>query len=532
MIKQTATIVLLLSFLATYTEAQGGGSSQSGSGSQTGNSSQGSGTGGGKGGNSNSTQGNTGNGGGNGGLGGSFSIESEAIAYKSLESDSEAIGCDIFLALGLADSTANGKCPFSAVKTANAKILVGSPTVFSNFQQWQAAMTIARLLLIRVNSLDKSCSDVTSTTGGRGGISPTDAMNAVQQGVSILQTVLGLFATNESLNGVTGTIQDQALINAVARQLRIGGMQVVAPDAYPPKLLEMGDGSLFLNRLMLLLAARDCLQQSADANSKTIADDTQAVKTGKIGDTPVSDLEKKQMQDKLPQLMVNQKQMTATISAIDQFISSLTAPSSSNGSQNNANNSQASKDSTGTNSALTPGGTTVNVNPASNVNVLPTTGAPLMAGLLAADELAQSLQFRGPWLEKQSYIPGDMVTRNRKSYEAILNVDSTAATPPEQDAAHWQQSTWYVLNLKALESGGGVMSKSNLFSGTKVYFSGGAVATYALFQIDGNFICSANVYDYDGYVREKDFRTKLRTNDIDPSTQLVLVRNAGCKPKK
>jgi hypothetical protein len=528
MLKQIATILLALSFLATYTEAQGSGSSQSGSGSQTGSNSQGSGTGGGKGGNSNSTQGNTGTGGGNGGPGGSFSIESEGIAYKSLESDSEAIGCDIFLALGLVDSTASGKCPFSTSKAANVKILIGSPTVFSNFQQWQAAMTIARLLLIRVNSLDKSCSDVTSTTGGRGGISPTDAMNAVQQGVSILQTVLGLFATNESLNGVTGTIQDQALVNAVARQLRVGGMQVIAPDAYPPKLLEMGDGSLFLNRLMLLLPARDCLQKSADAISQKITDETQAVKTGKIGTTSLSDLEKKQMQDNLSKDTDNQKQMTATISAIDQFITSLTAPSSSNGSQNNANNSQASKDSTGTNS----GGTTVNVNPASNPNLLPTTGTPLMAGLLAADELAQSLQFRGPWLEKQSYIPGDMVTRNRKSYEAILSVDSTAATPPEQDTTHWQQSTWYVLNLKALESGGGVMSKSNLFSGTKVYFSGGAIATYALFQIDGNFVCSANLYDYDGYVREKDFQMKLRSNDIDPSTQLVLVRNPGCRPKK
>jgi hypothetical protein len=305
-------------------------------------------------------------------------------------------------------------------------------------------------------------------------------------------------------------------------------MQVIAPDAYPPKLLEMGDGSLFLNRLMLLLPARDCLQKSADANSQKIADETQAVKTGKIGTTSISDLDKKQMQDNLSKDTDNEKQMTATISAIDQFISSLTAPSSSNGSQNNANNSQASKDSTGTNS----GGTTVNVNPASNPNLLSTTGTPLMASLLAADELAQSLQFRGPWLEKQSYIPGDMVTRNRKSYEAILSVDSAAAPPPEQDTTHWQQSTWYVLNLKALESGGGVMSKSNLFSGTKVYFSGGAVATYALFQIDGNFVCSANLYDYDGYVREKDFQMKLRSNDIDPSTQLVLVRSPGCKPKK
>jgi hypothetical protein len=518
MIKHTGTILLALGFLIFLASAPGQGGSQSGSSSQTGGSSSGTGAGATKGGTNGSNPGNSSGGGGAPGV--SFSIESEVLAYKSLESDSEAIGCDIFLALSTANSAQDQECPLPRTTGASVKILVGSPSTFSNFQQWQAAMTIARLLLSRVNALDKSCSNISSATGGRGGIAPVDAMNAVQQGISILQTVLGLFATNESLAGVSGTIQDQALVNAVARQLRIGGAQVIAPDTYPPKLLEMGDGSLFLNRLMLLLTARDCLQKVADTNAKTIADDNQAVTNGKIGTTTISDAERQQRKDDLPELTNKQNQMAGTITAIDQFINGLSTPSSQTGSQGPANNAQTSKDST------------VNVNSTSSPNLLSTSGTPLMANLIAADELAQALQFRGPWIEKQNYIAGDVVTRNRNSYEAIKGVDSSVTTPPENDTVNWKQSTWYVLNLKALESGGGVMSRSNLFSGTRVYFSGGAIATYALFQIDGNFVCSANVYDYDGYVRDKDFPERFRTDDLKPSRQLVLVRSPGCNPKK
>ncbi len=47
---------------------------------------------------------------------------------------------------------------------------------------------------------------------------------------------------------------------------------------------------------------------------------------------------------------------------------------------------------------------------------------------------------------------------------------------------------WHVLWLKALESGGSVITKSNLL-GSKVFFSGGAVATYALFSLDGKVTC-------------------------------------------
>jgi hypothetical protein len=50
------------------------------------------------------------------------------------------------------------------------------------------------------------------------------------------------------------------------------------------------------------------------------------------------------------------------------------------------------------------------------------------------------------------------------------------------------------------------------------------VATYALFQINGNMSCSGNVYDYDGYIREKNFNKRFRQPDIHPDKQMIFFR--------
>lgn len=57
--------------------------------------------------------------------------------------------------------------------------------------------------------------------------------------------------------------------------------------------------------------------------------------------------------------------------------------------------------------------------------------------------------------------------------------------------AIWQHVLW----LKALESGGSVVKDANIFR-THTNFSGGAVDSYALFRLDGNLVCSGNVYSF------------------------------------
>jgi len=89
-------------------------------------------------------------------------------------------------------------------------------------------------------------------------------------------------------------------------------------------------------------------------------------------------------------------------------------------------------------------------------------------------------------------------------------------------------SAWKVLTIKEMEIGSTVISRSNIF-GTKVSYGGGAVASYALFDTSGREICSANVFDYGGRLKGKDFNHRFRTNDIDPSSQLIFSRGR-CLP--
>ena len=70
---------------------------------------------------------------------------------------------------------------------------------------------------------------------------------------------------------------------------------------------------------------------------------------------------------------------------------------------------------------------------------------------------------------------------------AVLRADGLAqeldAASP--DARSGANGIWYVLSLKALESGGTLLKSGNAISGTKTSYSGGAIGTYALFRLNG-----------------------------------------------
>lgn len=84
-----------------------------------------------------------------------------------------------------------------------------------------------------------------------------------------------------------------------------------------------------------------------------------------------------------------------------------------------------------------------------------------------------------------------------------------------------------MLLLKALESGGTLESKSNIF-GSKVRFSGGSVGTYALFSLDGHLECSGNVYEFGGSIRSENFQRELREYRPDPQSQFIF-KHGGCR---
>jgi hypothetical protein len=104
-----------------------------------------------------------------------------------------------------------------------------------------------------------------------------------------------------------------------------------------------------------------------------------------------------------------------------------------------------------------------------------------------------------------------------------IGVDLDGSMP---SSSPWQHILW----LKALESGGSVTKEGNIF-GSKVSFSGGAVVTYALFNLDGNLDCSGNVYDFAGFIPAKQFREAFLKLETDPTRQLP-ASPGSCSPPK
>jgi hypothetical protein len=90
--------------------------------------------------------------------------------------------------------------------------------------------------------------------------------------LSTASGVLGLFAKEESASPVGGTIQDQAFMDNVSRELRALNVSVLMPSVYTPYALTSIDAarSPFLVALNALLHTRDCLVASKGAEDSDV----------------------------------------------------------------------------------------------------------------------------------------------------------------------------------------------------------------------------------------------------------------------
>jgi hypothetical protein len=447
------------------------------------------------------------------GGGSSFSIEAEILAYKALASDSEAIACDIAnylhassgLALPQPQNGMTGK-KFDPLSSGCQNLIVpavaGTPfpgviilpsndtTTLANMQLWRANMSIVRQLLTK--SKEYSCPSQHQVVEG------VPVLDAAEQAVTLTKDILQLFASTESVVGVSGAIQDEALVDSVARDLRDLKVAVLIPATYSPFALGGVGDSPFLSQLAKLAAAHSCLATSqlsdtvALAALQTIASGEQVLRDPKTAaqDKAAKQVEIDQAKRILGsvkpshpdapalQLVVNAR--ASLLSAIDNYVSILNGVA--------ADTSSGSKSQGGQ------------------------TGAGISKSTNTADAGNQPQQTsKAPQSNSQAPI------------SAILAADGLARELGVDQRGNFIDPGWHVLWLKALESGGGVLSKSNIF-GSKLYFSGGAVATYELFKLNGQLSCSGNVYDYGGALREKHFSKDFRKPDISPEQQLVFFR--------
>lgn len=532
-------LILLVGWTVCSGAQKGAKDASSGSSSQSGGKDSGQ-----------SAQKGDGGGSGNGGGGGGFSIEAELIGYKSLQSDSEAIACDVagYLAVqgssqvltplpqnlrgnqattpqkkkskwNVLDSSKIcenaggefGKSKSGVIVTSSADATLG------NFQLWRVNMAIIQALLKQAEQLLPNPIAGNTDTAAVGFL-PTDASGAVD----LVKSVLGIFAVNESVSGVTGTIQDQALVDGVSRQLRDLGVTVVVPGLYSSYTFSEKQ-TPFLEEYVELIQKRSKIatelkNREADAVKRKELTDKQ--KKAEVEATRERDLKSetekqaKERQEKAkadaakakldlanmgPAPKENEtKQLQALLSTIDTFIAHL----------NGTKESQPSA------APPAPGGNDPTTTTAKSQQSTPSPSDPSpLAAIIAADGLAARLKEACP--------------TPTPSPDATPKPEDKKKTALLEDAC---LGKWRVLTLKALESGGTILTGGNLFTGNRVHYSGGSVATYALFQLKGDLSCSGNVYDYGGYISPKKFRRELRKPNIDPDEQLIFFRGR-CSPQ-
>jgi len=389
-----------------------------------------------------------------------FSIETEMLTYRALESNSEAIACDIaaYLRGGTASfsSTTQGSaCNVTGGGgSANSSVIVlpFDHNVYSDFQIWRSDMqTMAEFEKRGANACNAAPAppppppSTPPGVGGRGLTAATPAAGAANLALSLMpggnmlsaaSGVLGLFASDQASSPVGGTIQDQAMMDNVSRELRAANVPVMMPSIYAPYAFSSIDParSPFLIALDKLLHTRDCLVASKGATD-------------------------------------------ADVKNIDEFLAAL----SSGPAAAPAKPAPAASAS------------------GSSAPAAPAAGAPAAAATPAAPAPSHL----------QSALTADGLAQR-------LGADPNTGLIPDTAPQH-------ILLLKALESGGSVSRSSNIF-GTKMSFSGGSVGTYALFDLNGQLECSGNVYDYAGYIPAKKFQAKLRAYTVSPGSQVIFQR--------
>jgi hypothetical protein len=226
------------------------------------------------------------------------------LTYRALETNGEAIACDVasYLYGTKADfktASTGSICNVGPSGPSNIGIVVlpFDHTVFSDFQIWRSDMqTMAEFEARGANACEAkpaptpaasgeqpprpgtrglTASSTTSTAAAVGGVmgamTPAGAMLTTGQGI------LGLFAKSQAAEPTSGTIEDQAFMDNVSRELRAVNLNVIMPDVYTPYGLTSIDAarSPFVIALDKLLHLRDCLAASkstADPDVKNIDD--------------------------------------------------------------------------------------------------------------------------------------------------------------------------------------------------------------------------------------------------------------------
>jgi hypothetical protein len=342
--------------------------------------------------------------------------------------------------------------------------------------------------------------------GGPPGITPAEtpaatppvsplsvATSAIPALVQLAQFVATAFAVNQTLTASQGSMTDAPLMNMIARHLEHENIEVFLPSAYMPNLLKGGDlTNTYLWSSLTDLDDQRILLWSDIATASQLLNHANFVTLNPTKFRP-PDVSAALLFAGQAQSYINAAQSLAA--SIDSFEASLfggqsAAPASSPGPSGAANPSGTGNPSgnagpagspspSGTTPASTNALTGTQATPAATTTQSPAgQGGNLLPQILCSDLLARRLWGSSP-LTAENF---DQVTESVE-----------------------------FLAVHALESGGSQLNKTNIFYGTHIFFSGGAVMTFSLYKAEGDVICSGFAYNYRGNVREKHYERALHS---------------------
>lgn len=520
-----------------------------------------------------------GNGGG-GGSSGTYSIEGEIFAYKSLQLNGKTIAQDVTTLI-----------PATASSTRPGVVVVPSVSVIlPAFQLWRSNMLVAQNFLNQATSIigPAKTAPCPALTIPRAGPPSFGAYaTGVTEAVGVIQSILSLFASSQSVTEFSGTIQDEALVSAVSRELRAKQVQVLAPDIFAPWTIDIATppNSPFVSKLAELIDDLSRLQDIYQCNQLTLgvgsqlqqAEITREADFAKLRDSSVKNADRataiNEIRNLTPQIAnlrlrlgldINAPNITNAEKAITTAEQTLNDPKSSDAQKAQALDTIKKSDAevmalenpiiatasltaakaqslvTGIQGYLAglTGGAVSFTPPAATTSATPNgsgTRSSAVASPAARDGAASGTASGATTVAARS--AGDSTGANASPTVS----SSTSSTPPIvtilqadglarklsvqlNEKNTWNFDNWRILWVKSMESGGAIVTKTSIW-GSKPHFSGGAVSGYALFQLDGNLICSGNTAAYGGYVKPEDF---VKTSSSIAAVEMLDL-GSGCK---
>jgi hypothetical protein len=412
-------------------------------------------------------------------------IESTILAYKVLLANAKKI-----------DDSLN-------VKTKGKVVVIGTSTDIAAFIQLRIVLAQAGILRNRLETLTAALGQIKKPSYANAPQKPpvklgTGFIAGPADIATLIQTLGSITAVNESLSTSSGSLNDSTLINLIAQG--IGGASVYVPSSNAPHLLTDSDVSntLIGDALTRLEAAR------RDAFAESVSylqaiQDAQIVAPTPKGGKVFSDQEI----DAAGQFLEKSTSITAIVNAVAQSAIVVDGFETSLFTGQGVSNNNAGQP----NNPSQPNNSGQPAFPAANPAPPLPPAAPAQSNQNAPSQNQGQNQL-GP-------------TPSGVTLQQILSVDLLLHDLLTNPA---YSSKVQLLSVHALESGGSQLTKSNLFLGSRIYFSGGAVATFGLYDANGTLECSGVGYGYKGYIREKNIESIVKD-----STPALAFVSTDCK---